>query len=127
MSKQKDPQTDLQIAQMVKHSAHQIWLAGLGAFVKTQQENNGLFEELVAEGEAAEKRCREERQNCAQHLPPKPQAAWSRMENSFEERVAQAVNRLGVPSRKELQNLTEQVDTLAKHLQQLQVAGQLRN
>ncbi len=119
MSKQKDPYTDLQVAQMVKHSAHQIWLAGLGAFIKAQQEHNNMFDELVAEGEAAEKRCREDKQNCHQHLP-KPHGSWHKIESNFEERVAQTINRLGLPSRQELQALNAQVEILTEHLKQLQ-------
>jgi len=120
MSKQKDPYTDLQIAQMVKNSAHQIWLAGLGAFIQAQQENNDLFNELVNKGEEAEKRCREDKQNCHQHLP-KPNNHWNKIEYSFEERVAQAVSHLDLPSRQELHSLNQQVKTLSEHLKELQL------
>ena len=36
--------------------AMQIWLAGLGAFVKAQEEGSKLFESLVKEGEAMQAR-----------------------------------------------------------------------
>lgn len=120
MSKQKDPYTDLQIAQMVKHSAHQIWLAGLGAFIQAQQENSRLFEQLVEEGEAAEKRCREDKKNCHPHLP-KRQHSWQKIEYNFDERVAQAVNHLGLPSRQEWLHLHQQVEALSEHLKHLQI------
>ena len=34
----------------VKDSAQQIWLAGLGAFAKAQEEGSKVFEALVKEG-----------------------------------------------------------------------------
>ncbi len=42
---------EAQLAAMVKESASQIWLAGLGAFAKAQREGLKMFETLVAEGE----------------------------------------------------------------------------
>lgn len=42
---------DKQFAQTVKDSAQQIWLAGLGAFVKAQAEGMKAFNTLVKEGE----------------------------------------------------------------------------
>jgi Poly(hydroxyalcanoate) granule associated protein (phasin) len=41
---------DSQMAQTVKDSAQQIWLAGMGAFSKAQAEGGKVFETLVKEG-----------------------------------------------------------------------------
>ncbi|HEY2977034.1 MAG TPA: phasin family protein, partial [Burkholderiaceae bacterium] len=41
---------DSQLASTVKDSAQQIWLAGLGAFSKAQEEGGKLFETLIKEG-----------------------------------------------------------------------------
>jgi len=41
---------DSQLAQTVKDSAQQIWLAGLGAFAKAQGEGTKVFETLIKEG-----------------------------------------------------------------------------
>jgi poly(hydroxyalkanoate) granule-associated protein len=48
--------TDSQLAAAIKESAHQIWLAGLGAFAKTQEEGRKVFEALVKEGSSIQKR-----------------------------------------------------------------------
>ena len=47
-----------QLAQTVKDSAHQIWLAGLGAFAKAQEEGGKVFDALVREGEGIQARTR---------------------------------------------------------------------
>jgi poly(hydroxyalkanoate) granule-associated protein len=42
----------------IRESANRIWLAGLGAFAKTQEEGEKLFQSLVEEGEKIEKRAK---------------------------------------------------------------------
>ena len=47
---------DNQLAAAIKESAQQIWLAGLGAFAKTQEEGQKVFQALVKEGSSIQKR-----------------------------------------------------------------------
>ena len=47
---------DNQVAAMVKDSAQQIWLAGMGAFSKAQAEGGKVFEALMKEGMALQKK-----------------------------------------------------------------------
>ena len=47
-----------QLRAAVKDSAQQIWLAGLGAFAKAQEEGQKVFEALVQRRHAAQKRTR---------------------------------------------------------------------
>ena len=49
---------DSQLASSVKESAQQIWLAGMGAFAKAQAEGKQVFDALVKEGTALQKRRR---------------------------------------------------------------------
>ena len=53
-----DSLTENQLAMTVKDSAQQIWLAGLGAFSKAQEEGGKVFEALVKEGEIIQARTR---------------------------------------------------------------------
>ena len=46
------------MAANIRESANRIWLAGLGAFAKTQEEGEKLFQSLVKEGETVEKRAK---------------------------------------------------------------------
>ena len=50
--------TENQLATMIRESANQIWLAGLGAFSMAQKEGSKMFEALVAEGEKAQERAK---------------------------------------------------------------------
>ena len=47
-----------QLASTVKESAQQIWLAGLGAFAKAQEEGGKVFDALVKEGESIQSKTR---------------------------------------------------------------------
>ena len=91
----------------VKDSAQQIWQAGLGAFTRAQAEGSKAFESLVKEGvsiqrktaAAAEEKISEatnKMSNMATDITSKASGQWDKLENIFEERVAKALNKLGV-------------------------------
>jgi poly(hydroxyalkanoate) granule-associated protein len=116
---------DSQFAQSVKDSAQQIWSAGLGAFSKAQGEGSKVFEALVKEGMNAQKRTQavaEEKfvamagkvSDLAGDVSSKAGKQWDKMEAIVEDRIAQALKRLGVPSTKDLEALNRRIDALSK-------------
>lgn len=52
------PENDEQLAGKIKGSARQIWLAGLGAYTKAEEDAGRFFERLVQEGEQLESKTR---------------------------------------------------------------------
>ena len=112
------------LAQQVKDSAQQIWLAGLGAFGKTQAEGQKVFQALVQEGMSLQKRAQtmvgghkvadvgRMAGKVAGQASGKANAAWDKLEQVFEDRVARALARLGVPSKADLEELAKRVDAL---------------
>ncbi len=103
----------------IRESANRIWLAGLGAFAKTQEEGEKLFQSLVKEGEKIEKQARKaaearvaEARNKVVEFRGKANQQIDRLEELFQERVAQALNRLGVPSQQDIQELSRRVEAL---------------
>ena len=124
---------DSQIAQTVKDSAQQIWLAGLGAFAKAQEEGNKVFEALVKEGVSLQRKTQavaEERigdvtgkmSTLAEGVTAKAGQQWDKLESIFEERVAKALNRLGVPSSKDVDALVQRIDELSAQVAKLSKA-----
>ena len=114
------------LSSAVKESAQQIWLAGLGAFSKAQEEGGKVFEALVKDGLSIQRKTQavaEEKiseatskmTNMASDIQSKAGNQWDKLENIFEERVAKALKKLGVPSAKEVIALTARVDQLEKH------------
>lgn len=118
------------LAGSIKDSAQQIWQAGLGAFSKAQAEGSRAFEALVKEGTslqrktqaAAEERITEATSrmtNMATDISSKASGHWDKLENIFEERVAKALNKLGVPSAKDVSALIARIDALNQSVQEL--------
>ena len=121
----------------VKDSAQQIWQAGLGAFAKAQAEGTKAFEALVKEGSslqrktqaAAEEKISEatsKMTNMASDISSKASGHWDKLENIFEERVAKALNKLGVPSAKEVSALIARIDELTRSVQKLSQASRAK-
>jgi poly(hydroxyalkanoate) granule-associated protein len=113
-----------QIAAAVKDSAQQIWLAGMGAFSKAQAEGGKAFEKLIEQGMALQKKTQnlaEERISAvtskmtavAGGAAGKAGAQWDKLETIFEERVAKALNKMGVPSRSDIDTLIKRIDELS--------------
>ena len=108
-----------QLAQTVKDSAHQIWLAGLGAFAKAQEEGGKVFDALVREGEGIQARTRKLTDEKIAVVTGKAAGTWDRLEQVFEERVARALGSLGVPSKKDIDKLSKRVVELTAVVQEL--------
>ena len=111
----------------IKESAQQIWLAGLGAFSKAQAEGGKAFETLVKEGLSIQRKTQavaEERiseatsrvSTMASDISSKAAGQWDKLENIFEDRVATALSKLGVPTAHDIDVLNARIDALAKSL-----------
>lgn len=111
--------TDGQLTSTVKESAQQIWLAGLGAFAKAQEEGNKVFDALVKEGESIQSKTRQLTDAKIAQVAGKAAGTWDRLEQVFEDRVARALGSLGVPSRKDIDKLTKRVAELTAVVQEL--------
>lgn len=114
----------------VKDSAQQIWQAGLAAFTRAQAEGSKAFESLVKEGvgiqrkttTAAEEKIAEatsKMSSMATDISGKASGQWDKLETIFEDRVAKALNKLGVPSAKDVKDLIVRIDALNKAVQRL--------
>lgn len=134
MASKKQEKSAAEATDRVRESAQQIWLAGLGAFAKAQQEGGKVFEALVQDGvnlqrktqEVAQERMAEATERITElagGLSAKAGQQWGRLETIFEERVARALGGLGVPSASELQTLSQRVQQLEAQVQALQRSG----
>jgi poly(hydroxyalkanoate) granule-associated protein len=125
------------LASTIRESAQQIWLAGLGAFAKTQAEGAKVFDALVKQGKVLESRTRrlaETRMSqvssqwgkTAGQATAKAAATWDKLEQVFEGRVARALHRLGVPTNRDIQQLSKRVEALTASVQRLSGARKPR-
>jgi poly(hydroxyalkanoate) granule-associated protein len=119
MVKKFNAASDNQLTQTVRESAQQIWLAGLGAYAKAQEEGGKVFEALVKEGESIQKKTRQAADEKIAVVTTKATGTWDRLEQVFEDRVARALSSLGVPSKKEIDKLSKRVAELTAVVQEL--------
>jgi poly(hydroxyalkanoate) granule-associated protein len=136
----------------VQDNAHEIWLAGLGAFALAQDEGANLvrkggklvneqtgkvisegskmFEKLVSEGRKLEGKgrkmagdavggVRSDVEGRVGKAREQAKTNWDKLEKVFEERVARALSKLGVPTSEEIQELSERVQELNVRVREL--------
>ena len=114
------------MAANIRESANHIWLAGLGAYAKTQEEGEKLFQSLIKEGEKFEKQARktaeariDEAKGKVIEFRNKATQQIDRLEDLFQERVAQVLSRLGIPTQEDIQELAKRVEELNQSIMAL--------
>jgi poly(hydroxyalkanoate) granule-associated protein len=124
MGRGETPTAARDLPQAVLDSSHQIWLAGLGAFVKAQREGMKMFDNLVLQGTRIEHKTRQAAAEtaAAAHDAARTKAkemqkmaggTWDKLEKVFEERVERALSKLGVYTQNDVQKLATRVDELS--------------
>ncbi|BAL94368.1 phasin family protein [Rubrivivax gelatinosus] len=125
---------DKAMAGAVRDSAQQIWLAGMGAFAKAQEEGGRVFEALVKEGVHLQRKTQAVAEEKLGEVTDRMSAMagsvtaragqnWDKLEAIFEQRTAKALSRLGVPTAKDVQALVDRVDALAAAVERLNAAA----
>ena len=116
---------DSHLAQTIKDSAQQIWLAGQGAFAKAQGEGTKVVDNLIKEGANLQRKTQSAAGEklgdmaskvtaMAGEVGQKANAQWDKLETIFEERTARALRSLGMPTAMDLAALSARVDALTK-------------
>ncbi len=114
-----DETPDGDLAAAIRDSASNIWLAGLGAFAKAQEEGEKLFDTLVKEGEAVQGRAKKAADAKAAEMNERASKTWDKLEQVFEDRVARALHSLSVPTKQDIDALSERVAELTKVVEKL--------
>lgn len=116
-------------------TAHNIWLAGLGALAQAQAsaqaEGSKAFEALVHQGLEMQARtqalAKEQWDEAAQRLNAltthASENSWDRLGGIFQSRVARALSSLGMPPAGDLKALEERVAKLEAEVKRLRAAS----
>jgi poly(hydroxyalkanoate) granule-associated protein len=123
---EKDIEQSSQLSEKIKESARQIWLAGLGAYNKAEEDTGKIFDRLVKEGEelenltrgAVEKRFKVVEEH-VEDVREKATGTFGKLEGVFDQRVSAALSRLGIPTQKQVEVLTARIDKLEAQLKKL--------
>ncbi len=117
----------------VRLYARKVWLAGLGAYSWAGQEGAEYFKELVKVGEQTEKKARQVIDDKVDAANSEIDSAKSeltsvkgrvelqldKIESAFDRRVASALNRIGIPSKHDVDTLSAKLDELTALLERV--------
>ena len=117
----------------VRRYARKIWLAGLGAYTKVNQEGTDYVKELIRTGERAEKDAKkvvDEKLDAANSeidsikgevsgVKGRLEAQLDKIESAFDRRVARGLNRIGIPSKHDVEALSAKLDELTALLERV--------
>ena len=113
-------------AQKIQHevaeNAHQIWLAGLGAVAMAQEEGGKLFSNLVKKGEGFEQVGKEkvdQAKGAVTGVKVVAESYWETFERTIDDKVTAVIHRIGVPTKDEIDTLTERVENLTAAIEKL--------
>lgn len=117
-------------AKNLNSTAREVWLAGLGAFSRAQDESGKIFADLVAEGEKIQTKTSKDVNKKVSSIRDEVEGRVSKvrtiasdnvtkMEKLFEDQVARVLARLGVPTSDDIQALTKRVQELSKEVKAL--------
>ncbi|ANH96181.1 poly(hydroxyalkanoate) granule-associated protein [Pseudomonas koreensis] len=117
----------------VKSYARKIWLAGLGAYAKVGQEGSEYFQELIKAGQTVEKKGKkvvtekleaanaeiDEAKGEVSSFKGRVEVQLDKVEKAFDSRVASALNRIGIPSKHDVETLSAKLDELTALLERV--------
>ncbi len=100
-------------------SAHKIWLAGLGAVAMAEQEGGKFFTNLVEKGGKVEKKSRElskeqveKAKGTMAGMKTVAESYWETFGRTLDDQMTAVIHRLGVPTKEEIETLTQKVESL---------------
>jgi poly(hydroxyalkanoate) granule-associated protein len=102
---------------------HQIWLAGLGAFARAEEEGSKLFDTLVDVGKDLEAKTRDISETRVEEIKERVRSrtgeTMGKMEKAFDERLNKALSKLGIPNKREVEALQKRVQELTAALEEM--------
>lgn len=103
----------------MKDVSRQVWLAGLGAIGTVDQTGRGLFSDLVDRGRSVEDRERPVLEERFRKAGDRVDGFRRQLEERVESRVANTLQRFGVPARDEVHQLIDRIETLTRQVESL--------
>lgn len=112
-----------EIADGVTTRGRDVWLAGLGALATAEQEGTALYDRLVKQGETLvrrgekmEKRGLERFEALKDEVETRREEAMEKVETTVYDPMVDALRKLGVPTRAEVNKLSAQVESLTERV-----------
>ena len=111
--------THQQISKEILNGGRSLWLAGLGAVATVGASSRSGFETCVSLGRQREQRERDALDATLNAVSDRVRDLGEQVNTSVHSTMSTALQRMGVPTRDEIQSLIEHVETLTGKLEAL--------
>ena len=109
--------TNTDRVETLRQPVEKIWLAGLGALALTEEEGTRLFKSLVKRGAGFEKDTRALLGRAVESTKAAPGEVITRLETGVSDTITGVLQRIGVPTKREINALTRRVEGLTTALE----------
>jgi poly(hydroxyalkanoate) granule-associated protein len=116
MENQKD------IRKLMRESAEKCFLAGIGAISLASEKGSRLFEELIQKGRDFESKGKVGGENTRDKMAEIKKMAENygkTFESVMDEKLKKVINKIGIPSKEEISNLSKRVEILMANVEQI--------
>ena len=103
----------------VREAGRHVWLAGLGAVGTLEERGRTVFSDLVDRGERLDGKLDLEVLKPFEEAADRVKSFSQRLERQVEDGMSEALHRLGMPARGDVQALIDRVDTLSEKVDTL--------
>lgn len=98
----------------LRDAGRTVWLAGLGAMARVEEEGRELFDYLVDQGRKVEKDQFKALDRTVARTSDALKEWGDRVQENIEKGMEEALHRIGLPSRHDLEKLSTRIQTLSK-------------
>ena len=103
----------------LREAGRNVWLAGLGAFARAEEEGRGLFDQLVERGRKVETRQFKTLDRTVSRTSDQLKEWGDRVQGGVEDGLQGLLHRVGLPSREDLDHLSARLNTLSRKVDQV--------
>lgn len=98
----------------ITEAGRTVWLAGLGAVARVEEEGKDLFDHLVERGRQVEKDQFKALDRAVAQTSDTLKEWSDRVQENVEKGMEEVLRRVGLPSRSDLDHLSARINTLSK-------------
>ncbi len=100
-------------------STRRLWLAGLGTLSVVEEEGTGIFDQLIEKGRLVEQKSRKQVNKTKAEIESGSEELAEELSDKLDRQVAGVLQKLGIPSRAQVQDLTLRVEQLSEQVDRL--------
>ena len=100
-------------------STRRLWLAGLGTLSVVEEESTGIFDQLIEKGRLVEEKSRKQVKKTKSEIESGTEDLAEELSDRLDRQVSVVLQKMGIPSRAQVQDLTLRVEQLSEQVERL--------